>query len=134
MSHTEDGLRPEEFAEAAEAAIQDALTRADQDVPGILAAAGLLGVCAGEADGGLGLALNFAVPLAQAAGRLRLRFALAEQILLARHLAGTTFATALTQGQHCVASPARRWLGGPRAPRAGCTLAAGTPRTRGGFA
>lgn len=99
MSHTEDGLRPEEFAEAAAAAIQDALTRAAQDVPDTLAAAGLLGVCAKEADGGLGLALDFAVPLAQAAGRLRLPFALAEQILLARHLTGTAFAAALTQGQ-----------------------------------
>ena len=99
MSHTEDGLRPEEFAEAAEAAIQDALTRAAEDVPGTLAAAGLLGVCAKEADGGLGLDLDFAVPLAQVSGRLRLRFALSEQMLLARHLAGTTFAIALAQGQ-----------------------------------
>jgi len=99
MSHFEHGLQPEEFAEAAEAAIQDALTRVPEEVPATLAAAGLLGVCASEADGGLGLELDFAVPLAQAAGRLRLRFALAEQILLARHLGGTAFAATLTQGQ-----------------------------------
>jgi alkylation response protein AidB-like acyl-CoA dehydrogenase len=99
MSHSEDGLRPDEFAEAAEAAIHDALTRAAEDIPGTLAAAGLLGVCATEADGGLGLDLEFAVPLAQASGRLRLRFALAEQMLLARHLAGTALASALAQGQ-----------------------------------
>lgn len=99
MSHSENGLQPEEFAEAAEAAIKDALTRAPEEVPATLAAAGLLGVCASEADGGLELDLDFAVPLAQAAGRLRLSFALAEQILLARHLAGTAFAAALTQGQ-----------------------------------
>lgn len=99
MSHQEDGLRPEEFAEAAQAAIEDALTRADADVAPTLAAAGLLGVCAQEEDGGLALDLRFAVPIAQAAGRLRLRFALAEQILLARHLAGTAHAAPLAQGE-----------------------------------
>jgi hypothetical protein len=108
MSHSEHGLQPEEFTEAAEAAIQDALTRAPEEVPATLAVAGLLGVCASEADSGLGLDLDFAVPLAQAAGRLRLRFALAEQILLARHLNGTAFAAALTQG-HALATIA--WQG-----------------------
>jgi hypothetical protein len=112
MSYTEDGLRPEEFAEAAEAAIQDALTRAAQDVPGTLAAAGLLGVCAKEADGGLGLALDFAVPLAQAAGRLRLHFALAAALTQ-----GQTLATIAWQGQrddgwvgHARRAQDARWL------------------------
>lgn len=98
MSQPEDGLRPEEFAEAAAAAIQDALTRSPNEVAPTLAAAGLLGVCAPEEADGLALDLRFAVPIAQAAGRLQLRFALAEQILLARHLSSTAFATPLTHG------------------------------------
>lgn len=98
MLDQEDGLRPEEFAEAAQAAIADALTRPAQDAAPLLAQAGLLGVCAQESDAGLGLDLRFAVPLVQAAGRLRLHYPLAEQILLARHLAGHACAAALAQG------------------------------------
>jgi alkylation response protein AidB-like acyl-CoA dehydrogenase len=95
MLDLEEGLRPEEFGEAAEAAITDALSGPAQDVAMPLAKAGLLGVCAQEQDGGLGLDLRFAVPLVQAAGRLRLPYPLAEQILLARHLSGTPLAAAL---------------------------------------
>lgn len=98
MNNFEDGLRPEEFAEAADAAIHDALSRDSTEGIGILAAAGLLGVCASEVDGGLGLDLKFAVPLAQAAGRLRMRFALVEQLLLAKYLRSTPFATSLVNG------------------------------------
>lgn len=100
MLDSEDGLRPEEFAEAAQAAIADALIRPAQDVAALLAQAGLLGVCAQEGDAGLGLDLRFAVPLVQAAGRLRLSYPLAEQILLARHLAGHACAAALAQGRN----------------------------------
>ena len=98
MSHQEEGLRPEEFAEAAEAAIQDAIKGEASQVAITLAQAGWLGICTSEASNGLGLDLRFAIPLVKAAGRLRLRFALAEQILLAKHLTGTEIASSLAQG------------------------------------
>ncbi|HCQ46775.1 MAG TPA: hypothetical protein DIW53_08305, partial [Achromobacter sp.] len=61
-------LRPEEFAQAADAAITDALSRADaHEMAAVLAQAGLCGVMADEADGGLGLDLAFALPIAHAA-------------------------------------------------------------------
>jgi len=98
MSHEE--LRPEEFAQAADAAIADALTRADpRAMAEVLAQAGLCGVMAAEDDGGLGLDLAFALPIAHAAGRLRLPLPLPEQILLARALAGTPQAAALAAGE-----------------------------------
>ncbi|WP_051443548.1 acyl-CoA dehydrogenase family protein [Curvibacter gracilis] len=93
------GLRPEEFAEAAEAAISDALSQAPEAQTAVLAAAGLFGVCADESSGGLGLPLDFAVPVVQAAGRLRLRMALAEQIVLARHLPDAALRSALLEGR-----------------------------------
>lgn len=99
MHDQQDGLRPEEFGEAATAAIADALSGPENSMVTVLAQAGLLGVCALESDAGLGLDLPFAVPLAQAAGRLRLPFALAEHILLARHLSGTPMAARLAQGE-----------------------------------
>lgn len=93
------GLRPEEFAEAAEAAISDALSQPAEAQAAVLANAGLLGVCADESSGGLGLPLDFAVPVVQAAGRLRLRLALAEQIVLARHLPDGALRSALVEGR-----------------------------------
>lgn len=113
MSQPDDGLRPEEFAEAAAAAIQDALTRSPNEIVSTLAAAGLLGVCAPEESNGLALDLRFAVPIAQVAGRLQLHFALAEQILLARHLSGTPFAAPLVQGlQQATIAWQGRWEDG----------------------
>lgn len=98
MSNEE--LRPEEFAQAADAAITDALTRQDPAAMAqVLAQAGLTGVMAMEDDGGLGLSLDFALPIAHAAGRLRLPLPLPEQILLARALAGTPQAAALAAGE-----------------------------------
>ncbi|KAA0182638.1 acyl-CoA dehydrogenase [Cupriavidus gilardii] len=99
MSQDDKGPRPEEFGEAAESAIEDALSRTVDEHAGVLAAAGLFGVCAAEDDGGLGLPLAFAVPVVQAAGRLRLRFALAEQIVLARHLPDASMRAALVDGK-----------------------------------
>lgn len=93
-------LRPEEFAQAADAAITDALSRQDpHEMAAVLAQAGLCGVLADEADGGLGLDLAFALPIAHAAGRLQLPLPLAEQMLLARALAGTPHAAALVAGE-----------------------------------
>lgn len=93
-------LRPEEFAQAACAAITDALTRQDRhEMAAVLAEAGLCGVMAAEDDGGLQLDLAFALPIAHAAGQLHLPLPLAEQILLAHALPGTSEATALIAGE-----------------------------------
>lgn len=93
-------LRPEEFAQAADAAITDALSRHDpHEMAAVLAQAGLCGVMASEDDGGLGLDLAFALPIAHAAGRLQLPLPLAEQMLLAQALAGTPHAAALAAGE-----------------------------------
>lgn len=93
-------LRPEEFAQAADAAITDALSRNDpHEMAAVLAQAGLCGVMASEDDGGLGLDLAFALPIAHAAGRLQLPLPLAEQMLLAHALAGTPEAAALAAGE-----------------------------------
>lgn len=96
-------LRPEEFAQAADAAITDALSRADaHEMAAVLAQAGLCGVMADEADGGLGLDLAFALPIAHAAGRLQLPLPLAEQMLLSKALAGTPHAAVLVAGERLV--------------------------------
>lgn len=93
-------LRPEEFAQAADAAITDALSRADaHEMAAVLAQAGLCGVMADEADGGLGLDLAFALPIAHAAGRLQLPLPLAEQMVLSKALAGTPHAAVLVAGE-----------------------------------
>lgn len=102
MSTHDEGLRPEEFAEAAAAAIADAQGRDLRAMAQVLAQAGLTGVCAPEADGGLGLGIAFAVPIAQAAGKLGLAFPLVEQLLLARALAGTPEGAALAAGEKLV--------------------------------
>lgn len=99
MSVNDEGIRPEEFAEAATAAIDDAHGRDLRPMAQVLAQAGLTGVCASETDGGLGLGIAFAVPIAQAAGQRVLAFPLVEQLLLARALAGTPVAAALAAGE-----------------------------------
>jgi len=97
---TMEDLQPEEFAQAADAAITDALSHQDlRKTAEILAQAGLCGVMAAEADGGLGLDISFALPIVHAAGRLRLPFPLAEQILLAHTLVDTTEGQALASGE-----------------------------------
>jgi len=98
MSSQEESLRPEEFAEAAAAAVADVLGREPQQAAAVLAASGLLGVCAPEERGGLGLGLEFGVPVCEAAGRLQLHFPLVEQTLLARAFADSEIADALVAG------------------------------------
>lgn len=93
------GLRPEEFAEAAEAPIADAKDREPRAAARVLAEAGLTGVAAAEDCGGLGLPLAFALPIAEAAGRLQLRFPLVEQMLLARALGGEAVRVGRADGQ-----------------------------------
>ena len=76
-------LDPRDFAATAARAIAAC---AGADPAAVLAEAGLLGVIAPEAVGGLGLPLRFAVPLLEAAGGGELSFPLIETLLLARHL------------------------------------------------
>ena len=117
-STAEPGLRPEEFAEAADAPIEAAKACELRDAARVLAEAGLIGVAAAEADGGLGLPIDFALPIAEAAGRLQLRMPLVEQILLAKAFgnassaddggegtAGSAIAAALAAGERlgCIA-------------------------------
>lgn len=99
MSHQQDSLRPEEFAEAAAAAVADVLGRDARQAAAVLAASGLFGVCAPEERGGLGLGLEFGVPVCEAAGKLQLHFPLVEQLLLARAFADSDIADALIAGK-----------------------------------
>lgn len=122
-----EGLRPEEFADAAAAAVDAACKLPTRDAAAVLAEAGLVGVTAAEADGGLGLPLAFALPVAMAAGRHGLRFALLEQVLLARALAGTPEAAALIAGERLATIAWQGSLGtgllGPAAMADDCELA-----------
>lgn len=99
MTMHDESLRPEEFADAAAAAIADALGRSPREAAHVLAQAGLTGVCAPEEVGGMGLGIAFAVPIAHAAGKLRLAFPLVEQLLLARALAGSPEGEKLVSGE-----------------------------------
>jgi len=99
MSRQEESLHPEEFAEAATAAVSDVLGRGMRDTANVLAAAGLFGVCAQENRGGLGLDLAFGVPICEAAGSLQLHFPLVEQMVLAKAFADSDIAQALIAGE-----------------------------------
>ncbi|MDB5895788.1 MAG: Acyl-CoA dehydrogenase, C-terminal domain [Rhodoferax sp.] len=92
-------LQPEEFAQAAAEAIADALDRTSREAATVLANAGLLGICADETDEGLGLGIEFALPIAIEAGRLQLPFPLLEQMLVARALKGSPLAVELCRGE-----------------------------------
>ncbi|HBP29699.1 MAG TPA: hypothetical protein DD666_09820 [Advenella kashmirensis] len=92
-------MRPEEFAEAAAAAVSDVLGRGVRDTATVLAAAGLFGVCAQESQGGLGLGLAFGVPVCEAAGSLQLHFPLVQQMVLAKAFADSDIAQALIAGE-----------------------------------
>lgn len=114
MSH--DELQPEDFALAAQAAITDALTQSTAHaMTAVLANAGLTGIMANEQDGGLGLDIAFALPIAHAAGRLRLPLPLVEHILLAQAFGGTSHAAQLAAGDR-IASIA--WQGSIETGRA----------------
>ena len=94
-----DELQPDEFAQAAAAAIADADGRDARSTAKVLANAGLTGVCASEAAGGLGLHIAFALPVAVAAGRAQLAFPLLEQMLLAKALGDGEYAAQLVSGE-----------------------------------
>jgi hypothetical protein len=99
MTMRDDGLKPEEFAQAAVAPIDDAKSRPLREAARVLAEAGLMGVCACEGDGGLGLDIDFALPIVHAAGKQQLRFPLFEQIALAKAFGGTEIAALLASGE-----------------------------------
>ncbi len=99
MSTPELELRPEEFAGATADAIAAVAGLGPREAAAALAEAGLLGVCGAEDDGGLGLGVAFALPIAIEAGRQQLPFPLVEHILTARALAGAPEAAALCGGE-----------------------------------
>src|SRR6516225_1831655 len=99
MSTTDNDLKPEEFGQAAAAAITDAQTRTFRDAARVLADAGLCGVCASEDAGGLALGIEFALPIAAEAGRLRLQWPLLETILVAKALGDSPLAGELARGE-----------------------------------
>lgn len=92
-------LHPDEFAQAAAAAIADTAGRDARATAKVLADAGLIGVCAAEAAGGLALDIAFALPVAVAAGRAHLAFPLLEQMLLAKALGEGECASQLVSGE-----------------------------------
>lgn len=99
MSNTDNDLRPEEFGQAAAAAITDAQARGFRDAAQVLAGAGLCGVCASEEAGGLALGIEFALPIVAEAGKLRLQWPLLETILVAKALGQSPLAAQLAAGE-----------------------------------
>lgn len=99
MSTQDNDLKPEEFGQAAAAAISDAQTRSFRDAAQVLAGAGLCGVCASEGAGGLALGIGFALPIVAEAGKLRLQWPLLETILIAKALGDSPLAAELASGE-----------------------------------
>lgn len=98
MSTSDNDLKPEEFGQAAAAAITDAQTHGFREAGQVLANAGLCGVCASEDAGGLGLGIEFALPIVAEAGKLRLQWPLLETLLVAKALGGSPLAAELVSG------------------------------------
>ena len=97
-----DELDPKEFEDTARAVIETCAAATDTAARAtLLAEAGLVGIIAPEAVGGLGLPIRFAVPIVSAAGAGLLAYPLIESILLARHLApvAPTIASAIAAGE-----------------------------------
>src|SRR5690554_5615735 len=100
---SDDSLRPEDFAEAAGAAIADTEGKSFAEKTAVLAGNGLFGVTVAEEKGGLGLDLSFAIPIVAVAGKLQLRYPLVEQMLLAKALAESEIGAAIIAGEKAVA-------------------------------
>lgn len=98
MSMTDIELTPQELSGAAAQAITDALTHEFRHASQVLANAGLCGVCANEDVGGLGLGIDFAVPIVAEAGKLRLQWPLLETLLIAKALGTSSLAAELCDG------------------------------------
>ncbi len=95
---TDIDLKPEEFAEAATDVIAAAQAGDFRNAAKVLADAGLCGVCASEEAGGLGLGIEFALPIVAEAGRQRLQWPLLETILVAKALGSSPLASELCTG------------------------------------
>ncbi|MEO3385037.1 acyl-CoA dehydrogenase family protein [Mesorhizobium sp. CAU 1741] len=77
-----NGMVPSDLAGTAEKAIAACADKSLAEQAGLMAADGLLGICASESVGGLGLPLAFALPLAVESSRAMQRFPLAEVLTL----------------------------------------------------
>ncbi|MCQ4161854.1 hypothetical protein NON00_18225, partial [Roseomonas sp. GC11] len=117
---SEAGLDPAEFAASAARAVAACAGLGHRARAARLAEDGLPGVLAGEAVGGLGLGLPFAVPVLAAAGAGDLAFPLLETMLLARALAPERpgIAAALVAGEACATIA---WGGAARLEAGGVT-------------
>jgi hypothetical protein len=116
---SDQDLQPEEFAQAAAAAIADAQARSFRAAAPVLASAGLCGVCASEDAGGLALGTAFALPIVAAAGQQR---PLLETILIAKALGDSPLAAQLASGERVATwalhgSLQQRWAGHARYAR-----------------
>lgn len=100
---SDDSLRPEDFAEAAGAAITDAEGKSFAEKTAILAENGLFGVTVAEEQGGLGLDLSFGIPIVAVAGKLQLRYPLIEQMLMAAAFSGNEVGSAIIGGEKTAA-------------------------------
>ncbi|RAI02467.1 acyl-CoA dehydrogenase [Acuticoccus sediminis] len=86
MSFDTETLTPDDFADSA-AAVMDACAGRDLgEAAAALGEAGMTGILAGEAVGGLGLPMRYAVPVLTTAGARRLEVPLLEALLVARAL------------------------------------------------
>lgn len=91
---------PEDFSDTARAVVEACADAADLPARiALLAEAGLTGILAPEEDGGMGLSLDYAVPVLKAAGAGFLAAPLMETMLLARAFAGQEIAAAIAAGE-----------------------------------
>jgi alkylation response protein AidB-like acyl-CoA dehydrogenase len=81
-----NGMTPADFVDTARRAIAACEGKTMTEQAALLAADGLLGICAPEGAGGLGMPLAFAVPVAQAGGGSLLAFPLIETLVIAGSL------------------------------------------------
>ncbi|HWK66871.1 MAG TPA: acyl-CoA dehydrogenase family protein [Rhizobiaceae bacterium] len=81
-----NGMTPADFIDTARRAIAACEGKTMTEQAALLAGDGLLGICAPEGAGGLGMPLAFAVPVAQAGGGSLLAFPLIEMLVIARCL------------------------------------------------
>ncbi|UWR35555.1 acyl-CoA dehydrogenase (plasmid) [Sulfitobacter sp. W027] len=97
-------LNPNEFEATAKAVMQACAAAEPEGRAALLAEAGLIGVSVDESVGGLGLPLDFAVPVLAAAGDGLLGFPLIDAMLISRAFAGvdTALAEAVVSGDSVV--------------------------------
>ncbi|MEJ5149470.1 acyl-CoA dehydrogenase family protein [Comamonas sp. MYb396] len=116
MTMQSEELQPEEFGQAAQAVIAALQGQGPAEAAAAMADAGLFGICADEAQGGLGLPLAFAMPVVRVAGQMQLSYPLPEQIAASKALQGTEAGGQLLRGEKslCVvmaAQAAGDWSG-----------------------